>query len=105
LLLSKFPGIKFKNFNIYKIDHQIETKIIKKIIGEFPKDSLILMNLGGNRVQIISNSEKISANEIIQELIKKFGGKGGGSNFIAQSILDNIPTELISEVRQIISEI
>jgi alanyl-tRNA synthetase len=105
LLLSRSPNIVYKDFNIYKINHQIETKIIKKIIDEFPKDSLILLNLGGNRVQIISNSEKISANEIIQELIKKFGGKGGGSNFIAQSSLNHVPAELISEVRRIISEI
>jgi len=104
LLLSKSPSKVLKDCNIYEINHQIETKIIKKIIDEFPKNSLILINLGGNRVQIISNSEKISANEIIQELIKKFGGKGGGSNFIAQSSLGNVPTELISEVRQIISE-
>ena len=105
LLLSRSPNIVYKDFNIYKINHQIETKIIKKIIDEFPKDSLILLNLGENRVQIISNSEKISANEIIQELIKKFGGKGGGSNFIAQSSLNHVPAELISEVRRIISEI
>ena len=105
LLLSKSPTIVFNDFNLYKINHQIETKIIKKIIDKFPKNSLIIINLEGNRVQIISNSEKISANEIIQELIKKFGGKGGGSNFIAQSNLKSVPAELISEIRQIITEI
>jgi alanyl-tRNA synthetase len=105
LLTSKTPIITFKDYNIYNINYQIETKIIKRIIDKFPTNSLILAMLGENRVQVVSNSENISANSIIQKLIKKFGGKGGGSNFIAQSSLDNIPTELISEVRQIISEI
>jgi alanyl-tRNA synthetase len=105
LLISKSPIITFKDYNIYNLNYQIETKIIKRIIDKFPTNSLILAMLGENRVQVVSNSENISANSIIQKLIKKFGGKGGGSNFIAQSSLDNIPTELISEVRQIISEI
>ena len=44
LLLSRSPNIVFKDFNIYSISHQIETKVIKKIIDEFPKNSLIIIN-------------------------------------------------------------
>ncbi|MBY9002653.1 MAG: alanyl-tRNA editing protein [Candidatus Lokiarchaeota archaeon] len=104
-LTSKYPIDVYKSFNLFLIKYQIDSKILKKNMEQFPSNSLLVIILSENRYQIVSLSEKVSANGVVQALIKKFGGKGGGSNFTAQANLSNVPTDLIIELRGFIDSI
>jgi alanyl-tRNA synthetase len=43
-------------------------------------------------------SEKINANKILQKLIDKFKGRGGGNPKSAQASLEQMPKNLLSEI-------
>jgi alanyl-tRNA synthetase len=73
-------------------------KNIQKSFKDFPKDYLLLILEEKNKIRILSNTEKASANEVLQKLMKKFGGKGGGSSFSAQATLRDEPKDVILEL-------
>ena len=47
-------------------------------------------------------SGKIDANELLQKLINKYKGKGGGNPKSAQAELERVPESLLSEIEQFI---
>ena len=104
-LTSKCPSVVHKGFYLFLIEYQIDSKILKKTMEQFPSNSLLIINLGESRYQIVSLSEKVSANGVVQALISKFGGKGGGSNFTAQANLNNLPPDLMVELREFLDSI
>ena len=104
-LSSKFPSEVYNNYNIFIFNYQIEVKLLKKSISQYPPNSLMLIQMEENRYQIVTNSENINANDIIQILIADFGGKGGGSNFMAQASLDNAPADILYEVKKYLGSI
>lgn len=104
-LTSRCPSSVYKGFNIFLFEYQIDSKILKKVVDEFPSDSLLFIQLGQNHYQIVSFSKKANANGIVQGLIKKYGGKGGGSNFTAQTNLDNDIIDPIIELRDFLDSI
>ena len=77
-------------------------KIINKKLSLFPQDSLIIIEMGNNKIRLLSISGKIDANELIQKLINKFKGKGGGNPKSAQAELEKVPESLLSEIEQFI---
>ena len=105
VLTSKCPSVVHKGFYLFLIEYQIDSKILKKSMEEFPSNSLLIIKLGETRYQIVSLSEKVSANGVVQALISKFGGKGGGSNFTAQANLNNVPLDLMVELRDFLDSI
>lgn len=104
-LSSKHPAEVYNNFNIFIFNYQIEVKLLKKSINQYPPNSLILIQMEENRYQVVTNSEILNANDIIQSLITKSGGKGGGSNFIAQASLDNTSVDVLLEVKKYLDSI
>jgi len=104
-LSSKCPTEVYNNFNIFLFNYQIEVKLLKKSIIQYPPNSLILIQMEENRYQIVTNSEIVKANDIIQSFLSKFGGKGGGSNFIAQASLDDASADVLLEVKQYLDAI
>ncbi len=104
-LTSKCPTEVHEGYYLFLIEYQVDSKILKKTMEQFPSNSLLVIKLGETRYQIVSLSEKVSANGVVQALISKFGGKGGGSNFTAQANLNNAPPDLISEFKGFIDSI
>ena len=105
ILTSKCPSVVHEGFYLFLIEYQIDSKILKKNMEQFPSNSLLIIKLGESRYQIVSLSEKVSANGVVQALISKFGGKGGGSNFTAQVNLNNVPSDLMVELRGFLDSI
>ncbi len=97
-LLSQNPNKILNDVKIGCIRMDFDYKIIQKSFKDFPKDYLLLILEENNKIRILSNTEKASANEVLQKLLKKFGGKGGGSPFSAQATLRDEPMDIILEL-------
>ena len=77
-ILSKNPVITIKNIAIYILEMEIENKILNKEFKKFPLNSLLIITIGNKRIRVLSKSQEIMANDVIQYLTRKYGGKGGG---------------------------
>ena len=97
-LVSQNPNKILKDVKIGCIRMDFHYKNIQKSFKDFPKDYLLLILEEKNKIRILSNTEKASANEVLQKLLKKFGGKGGGSPFSAQATLRDEPKDIILEL-------
>lgn len=97
-LIAISPTTTLKGIKISVVNFEVDYKFLSKAFKNFPPNYLLIMNSGSNKVHILSNNEAFKANEIIDELIKKYGGKGGGSPRSAQATLNNEPTDMISEL-------
>jgi alanyl-tRNA synthetase len=60
--------------------------------------------MGNKKIRLLSNDKNIDANEILQRLIKKFEGRGGGNSKSAQGVLELIPKNLLAEVELLIND-
>jgi len=94
-LVSQNPQKILNDVKIGCIRMDFDYKNIQKAFKDFPKDYLLLILEEKNKIRILSNTEKASANEVLQKLLKKFGGKGGGSPFSAQATLRDEPKDII----------
>lgn len=99
-LISKSPSKTVNNIPLFYIDFNIELKIINKILSLFPQDSLIVVNMGNNKLRLISMNEKIDANKLLQKFINKYKGKGGGNPKSAQAELEKTPESVSSDIEQ-----
>ena len=98
-LIAIYPATTLKGIKIGVVNFEVDYKFLSKSFKNFPPNSLLIMNSGNNKVHILSNNEAFKANEVINELIKKFGGKGGGSPRSAQATLNKELVDVISELR------
>jgi len=97
-LVSQNPNKILNDVKIGCIRMDFDYKNIQKSFKDFPKDYLLLILEEKNKIRILSNTEKASANEVLQKLLKKFGGKGGGSPFSAQATLRDEPKDVLLEL-------
>jgi len=97
-LVSQNPKKILNNVKIGCIRMDFDYKTIQKTFKEFPKDFLLLILEENNKIRILSNTKKASANEVLQKLLKKLGGKGGGSPFSAQATLRGEPKDILLEL-------
>ena len=97
-LVSQNPNKILNDVKIGCIRMDFDYKIIQKSFKDFPEDYLLIILEDKNKIRILSNTENASANEVLQMLLKKFGGKGGGSPFSAQATLRDEPKDIISEL-------
>lgn len=106
LLKLKFmnPDLKFTHINIYLLNLEIEYNILKRLLTELPQDSLFIIQSEKNKIRIISNSENVKSNEIIDILIEKYRGKGGGNPKNAQCLLKNAPNNILEDIQNIIKK-
>ena len=98
-ILSKNPVTIIKNIAIYILEIEIENKILIKEFKNFPLNSLLIITIGNKRIKVLSKCHEVMANDIIQYLTRKYGGKGGGSNQSAQALLDSRPKEILSDLK------
>jgi alanyl-tRNA synthetase len=98
-LVAISPNTTLNGIKIGIINYEIDYKVLSKAFKNFPPGYLLIVQSGDKKIQFLSNNEIFNANEIINELIKKYGGKGGGSPRSAQATLNKEPTDIISELR------
>ena len=97
-LIAISPNATLKGIKIGLVSFEVDYKLLLKVFKNFPPGYLLIMQSGNKKLQIISNNDVFNAKEIIDKLIKKFGGKGGGSPRSAQATLNKEPTDIISEL-------
>ncbi|NVM45358.1 MAG: hypothetical protein HWN79_10615 [Candidatus Lokiarchaeota archaeon] len=97
-LLAHTPTSTLKGINIGVLNFEVDYKLLSKAFKNFPPKYLLIMKSGNNKVHLLSNNDIFKANEIIDELIKKYGGKGGGSPRSAQATLNNEAADIISHL-------
>jgi len=97
-LVSQNPKKILNDVKIGCIRLDFDYKIIQKSFKDFPEDYLLIILEEKNKIRILSNTEKASANEVLQKLLKKFGGKGGGNPFSAQATLSDEPKDILLEL-------
>ncbi len=102
--ISKHPNAIINDIFVFLIDLDVDHKILNKALKNFPSNSLILVSMGVKKIKVISKSEKIKANKVFEFLMKKFGGKGGGSPKNAQGSLEIEVKDLLSEIKIFISK-
>ena len=97
-LISQNPEKLPNNVKIGCIRMDFDYKNIQKAFKDFPEDYLLIILEEKNKIRILSNTEKAKANEILDKVLKKFGGKGGGSPFSAQATLLEEPKNILLEL-------
>lgn len=97
-LVSQNPKKILNEVKIGCIRMDFDYKNIQKSFKDFPKDYLLIILEEQNKIRILSNTDKASANEVLQKVLKKFGGKGGGSPFSAQATLRDKPKDIILDL-------
>jgi len=102
--ISKTPYKIINNISLFYLDFDIDIKILNKSLSVFPQNSLIIVLMGINRLRLLSLNESIDANKILQNIIQKYDGKGGGNSKSAQAVIGKMPEDLIFEIEQLINE-
>jgi len=99
-LISKSPSKTVNNIPLFLIDFNVDLKIINKMLSLFPQESLLVVNMGNNKIRLLSLSGKIDANKMMQKFIKKYKGKGGGNPKSAQAELEKRSESPLFDIEQ-----
>ncbi len=102
--ISKTPYKVINNTSLFYLEFDIDIKILNKSISIFPQNSLIIVLMGNNRLRLLSLNESIDANKILQNIIQKYDGKGGGNSKSAQAVIGKMPEDLLFEIEQLINK-
>ncbi|MFX1591810.1 MAG: alanine--tRNA ligase-related protein [Promethearchaeota archaeon] len=101
-LISKSPIRVINDTSLFYIDFNIDIKLLNKALDDFPQKSLIIVKFEGKKIRILSLSEEIDSNKLLDKLIVKYGGKGGGNPKSSQGFLENMPDDIISEIESLV---
>jgi len=97
-LVSQHPNTEINNVKVGLLALALDYKLIQKQFKEFPEEYLLIIKEENNKIHLLSNSAKAQANKILELLLKKYGGKGGGSPYSAQGTLNVAPVDILSEL-------
>jgi Ser-tRNA(Ala) deacylase AlaX len=100
--ISKSPFKVINKISLFYIDFNINIKLLNKMLDQFPQNSLIIVKFEGNKIRLLSLSEIIDSNKLLQKLIQKFGGKGGGNPQSAQGLLEKMPENILCEIESLV---
>ena len=100
--IAKYPVVISKDIKIGIANLDIDYKVLTKEFKEFPSDYILVIRRNPKSILILSNTDKFKANEAIENLKSKYGGKGGGSPRSAQIVLEGEPKDLIIELKALI---
>lgn len=102
-LIARNPNMTLNQINVGVIETEMDYKIISKNFRNFPPNYLLIIKEKGNKFIVLSNSQNAKADDVVQSLLKKFGGKGGGNPSSAQVTLQNNPKDIISEIKLLLT--
>ena len=100
--ISKSPLKKINDVSLFYIDFDVDIKVLNKSLENFPSNSLIIVTFEGNKIRLLSPNEIVDSNKLLQQLIQKCGGKGGGNSKSSQGILENMPENILVEIELLI---
>ncbi|TXT61411.1 MAG: putative Alanyl-tRNA editing protein AlaX-M [Promethearchaeota archaeon] len=100
--IFKSPVFRFGKIKIFCLDFSVDYKLIQKKIDNLPEDSILIAFFENKKVRIVSKVPEASANELVQLILSKFKGKGGGSHFNAQAYIPKVPKKFKKSVINII---
>ncbi len=100
--ISKSPLKIINNISLFFIDFEVDIKILNKSLDSFPSNSLIIVKFQANKIRILSLNEIIDSNKLLQKLIQKFGGKGGGTPKSSQGFLKEMPENILYEIELLV---
>ncbi len=101
--IAHHPHFLIKNTKVSILELDLDYKFLQKHFKEFPEEYVLIITKKGNKIIIISNSREIKANEVMDYLLKHYGGKGGGSPYSAQGTLERTPADILSEIKALFS--
>ncbi len=101
-VISKSPANVINELSLFYVEFDIDIKILNKSLDMFPPSSLIIVNMGNNKIRILSLCEELNANKLIQKLIQNYNGKGGGNPKSAQAVLNKMPEDLLVEIESLL---
>jgi len=96
--VSLYPVTIIKNVKVGFLELNLEYRVIQKQFKEFPVDYLLIIKQENNKILILSNTEKVKANKVLETLLKRYGGKGGGNPHSAQGTLNEEPEDHLSDL-------
>jgi len=102
-LILKNPDIEKEGIKISIIPFTIEHTLLNEVFEDFPEDTLLILELDNQVLKFITNCQQINAADLLNKLLKKFGGKGGGNPRISQGKIDEIPANIINEIKNLIN--
>lgn len=91
------PGRVIQGVSFHCLKGITNKKLITSRFNQFPEDSVLIVMGALLDLQILSNCA-IKANELVQSLTARFGGKGGGNPKVAQGILESDPGEILDAI-------
>ncbi|MFX1371766.1 MAG: alanyl-tRNA editing protein [Promethearchaeota archaeon] len=101
--IFKTPIRTINDISLFYIDFDVNMKILNKSLDNFPPKSLIIVIFEGNKIRLLSPTEIIDSRKLMQKLIQKFGGKGGGNSKSSQGFLKKMPENLLSEIELLLN--
>lgn len=96
--VSLHPVTMIKNVKVGFLELSLEYRVIQKQFKEFPVDYLLIIKQENNKILVLSNNEKVKANEVLETLLKRYGGKGGGNPHSAQGTLKEELEDLLLDL-------
>ena len=100
--ISKIPSKVINEIPVFFIDFNIDIKLLNKMLDQFPQGSIITVKFEDKKIRVLSLNESIDSNKILDKLIQKYGGKGGGNPKSAQGFLDKMPENILSEIESLV---
>lgn len=100
--ISKSPIKVINNISLFYIDFNIDIKLLNKSLDKFPQNSLIIVKFEIKKIRILSLSDTIDSSKILDKLIQRYGGKGGGNPKSTQGFLGKMPDNILSEIESLL---
>jgi alanyl-tRNA synthetase len=101
-LVVSNPSLIKNNIKISYVSFPIEFDILNEFFDSLADKILLILKLENQVLKIVTNYENVSAAEILDKLLNKFGGKGGGSSFIAQGKIEKFPNDILNIIGQML---
>ncbi|MGV9206143.1 MAG: alanine--tRNA ligase-related protein [Promethearchaeia archaeon] len=101
-LMARNPDLEKDGLKISVIPFSIEKDILNEGFDRFPENSLLIFQLENQVLKIMTNSERINAAKLLNNLFDKYGGKGGGNPRLAQGRINKLPDDILHEIEKLI---
>jgi Ser-tRNA(Ala) deacylase AlaX len=101
--VAKSPGLQTGGgLHLHVLKGITNKKIATAYFNNFPPKSILVIQGGQGNLQVYSNADMAKANDLIQALVAKLGGKGGGNPKIAQGMLEKDPGDFGTLLKEIL---
>ncbi|MEX2680070.1 MAG: alanine--tRNA ligase-related protein [Candidatus Sigynarchaeota archaeon] len=101
---AKAPGLLTSGgLHVHVVKDITNKNILATWFNKFPPESILVVQGSQGSLRIYSNSDAVKANELVQLLVAREGGKGGGNPKVAQGILEKDPGDFLALLQDVIA--